>query len=125
MTTSSKTVKEQEFIEAASCICSFNITSRPGIPISPIEICLTEDRLLLVLRVLSNNDEACKHTEFIPDLIHKPGFKDDPTAELKTLRMTSDVALQTEGFDAAYKIDKRITDFVTGLKHRGMDVGIE
>ena len=52
-----KTVKEQEFIEAASRIRSFNVTSRPGIPISPIEICLIEDSLLLVLRVRQSDDK--------------------------------------------------------------------
>ena len=101
------------------------MTSRPGIPISPIEIRLTKDRLSLVSRVLSSNNEAYKHTEVILDLVHKLGFKGDSTAEVKTLGMISDVALQNEDFDRAYKIDKRIIDFVTGLKDGGVDAGAE
>lgn len=122
---SNRIVKEQEFIEATSRICSFNVTSRPGIPISPIEIRLTKDRLSLVSRVLSSNNEAYKHTEVILDLVRKLGFKDDSTAEIKTLGMISDVALQNEDFDRAYKIDKQIIDFVTGLEDGGADVGAE
>jgi hypothetical protein len=39
--------------------------------------------------------------------------------------MISDVALQNEDFDRAYKIDKQIIDFITGLKDGGVDVGVE
>ena len=39
--------------------------------------------------------------------------------------MISDVALQNEDFDRAYKIDQQIIDFVTGLKDGGADVGAE
>lgn len=119
---SDRIVKEQEFIEATSRIYSFNVTSRPGIPISPIEIRLTKDRLSLVSRVLSSNNEAYKHTEVILDLVRKLGFKGDSTAEVKTLGMISDVALQNEDFDRAYKIDKQIIDFVTELKDGGVDI---
>jgi hypothetical protein len=122
---SDRIVKEQEFIEATSRICSFNVTSRPGIPISPIEIRLTKDRLSLVSQVLSSHNEAYKHTEVILDLVRKLGFRGDSTAEVKTLGMISDVALQNEDFDRAYKIDKQIIDFVTGLKDGGGDVGVE
>ena len=122
---SDRIVKEREFIEATSRICSFNVTSRPGIPISPIEIRLTKDRLSLVSQVLSSNNEAYKHTEVILDLVRKLGFKGDSTAEVKTLGMISDVALQNEDFDRAYNIDKQIIDFVTGLKDGGGDVGME
>ena len=119
---SDRIVKEQEFIEATSRIYSFNVTSRPGIPISPIEIRLTKDRLSLVSRVLSSNNEAYKHTEVILDLVRKLGFKGDSTAEIKTLGMISDVALQNEDFDRAYKIDRQIVDFVTELKGGGVDI---
>jgi len=99
--------------------------SRPGIPISPTEIRLTKDRLSLVSRVLSNNNEAYKHTEVIPDLVRKLGFKDDSTAEITTLGMISDIALRNGDFDRAYKIDKQTIDFVTGLEDGGTDVGAE
>ena len=122
---SERIVREQEFIEATSRICSFNVTSRPGIPISPIEIRLTKDRLSLVSRVLSSNNEAYKHTEVILDLVRKLGFKGDLAAEVKTLGMISDVALQNEDFDRAYKINKQIIDSITSLRDGGADVGVE
>jgi len=112
---SERIVKEREFIEATSRICSFNIMSRPGIPISPIEIRLTKDRLSLVSRVLSSNTDAYKHTEVILDLVYKLGFKGDVTAEVKTLAMISDVALQNEDFTWAYQINERIIQTVQRL----------
>jgi hypothetical protein len=39
--------------------------------------------------------------------------------------MISDVALQNEDFDRAYKIDKQIIDFVTGLEDDGANVRAE
>lgn len=39
--------------------------------------------------------------------------------------MISDVALQNEDFDRAYKIDKQIIDFITGLQDGSMDVEAE
>ena len=122
---SDRVIKEREFIEATSRICSFHVTSRPGIPISPIEIRLTKDRLSLVSRVLSSNVEAYKHTKVILDLVYKLGFKSDSTAEIKALGMISDVALQNEDFDRAYKIDEQIINFIRGLKDNGMDAEAE
>lgn len=122
---SERITREQEFIEATSRICSFNVVSRPGIPISPIEIRLTKDRLSLVSRVLSSNAEAYKHSEVILDLVRKLGFRGDLIAETKVLGMISDVALQNEDFDRAYKIDKQIIDFVTGPNDSGVDASAE
>ena len=65
---SERITREKEFIEATSRLCSFNLMSRPGIPISPIEIRLTKDRLSLVARVLSNNADAYKHTQVSGDI---------------------------------------------------------
>ena len=106
---SDRIVKGQETIEATSRIYSFNVTSSPGVPISPIEIRLTKDRLSLVSRVLSSNNEAYKHTKVTLD--RKLGFKGGSAVEVKTLGMMSDVALQNEDFDRAYKIDKQIINF--------------
>lgn len=89
--------------------------SRPGIPISPIEIRLTKDRLSLISQVLSSNDDAYKHTEVILDLVHKLGYKEDITAEVKTLAMISDVALQNEDFTRAYEITDKIVQTVLRL----------
>jgi neuroblastoma-amplified sequence len=90
--------RERDFIEATSKICSFNVFTRPGIPITPLEIRLTKDRLDLVARVLSSTDDAYKHSDVILDLSRKLGFKDDLAAEVKIMSMLVEVALQHEDF---------------------------
>jgi neuroblastoma-amplified sequence len=113
---SDRLLKEKEFIEATSRISSFNVTSRPGLPISPIEIRLTKDRLSLVSRVLSSNNDAYKHTEVILDLVHKLGFRDDAVAEVKTLAMLADTALQAEDFLRAHELNEKMVDIVVNLR---------
>lgn len=90
--------------------------SRPGMPISPIEIRLTKDRLSLVSRVLSSNDDAYRHTEVILDLVHKLGFQGDEVAEVKTLAMIADTALQVEDFDLACENGIRMIKIVERLR---------
>ncbi|KAI0068370.1 Sec39-domain-containing protein [Artomyces pyxidatus] len=113
---SDKIIREQEFIEATSRIASFNVMSRPGIPISPIEIRLTKDRLSLVSRVLSSNSDAYKYTEVILDLVHKLGFRDDAAAQVKALAMIADTALQAEDFDRAYETSETMVKTVLELR---------
>ncbi|KAL4241792.1 hypothetical protein ABKN59_000878 [Abortiporus biennis] len=109
-------LKEKEFIEATSRLCSFNLQSRPGIPISPIEIRLTQDKLSLVSQLLSSNTDAYKHSQVILDLVNMLGFKDDAVAEVKTLAMLADSALQAEDFDRAYEACDQMVDNVLKLK---------
>ncbi|TFK56969.1 hypothetical protein OE88DRAFT_1722027 [Heliocybe sulcata] len=109
-------VKEKQFIEATSRLTSFNITSRPGIPISPIEIRLTKDRLSLVSRVLSNNQDAYKHREVILELVEKLGFQGDITAEVKTYAMLADTALQGEDFARAFETIEAMVAKVNELR---------
>ena len=113
---SERIIKEKEFIEATSRICSFNVMSRPGIVISPIEIRLTKDRLSLISRVLSSNSDAYKHTEVILDLCHKLGFRDDIVAEIKVLAMLGDAALQSEDFERAFEVNERMVKSIALLR---------
>ncbi|KAG1749863.1 secretory pathway protein Sec39-domain-containing protein [Suillus paluster] len=113
---SQQLTKERDFIEATSRLSSFNIMSRPGTPISPIEIRLTKDRLSLISRVLSSNADAYKHTQVILDLLHKLGFRDDIVAEVKTLAMISDAALQAEDFTRAFDTNQKMIDVVFKLR---------
>ncbi|KAF8560244.1 hypothetical protein OG21DRAFT_1594169 [Imleria badia] len=106
--------KERDFIEATSRLSSFNILSR-GVPLSPIEIRLTKDRLSLISRVLSSIADAYKHTEVILDLLYKLGFKGDVVAEVRILAMLSDTALQAEDFTRAYETSKRMIEKVSKL----------
>ncbi|PPQ63004.1 hypothetical protein CVT24_006110 [Panaeolus cyanescens] len=100
--TSESIVKEREFIEATSRIASFNVVSAPGTPISPIEIRLTKDRLMLISRVLSSNNDAYKHSEVILELGYKLGYRGDVVAQIKILAMLADTALQAEDFLCSY-----------------------
>ncbi|KAF9015509.1 secretory pathway protein Sec39-domain-containing protein [Cyathus striatus] len=121
---SERLTSEKQFIEATSRISSFNVQSRPGIPISPIEIRLTKDRLSLISRVLSSNIDAYKHTKVILELAHKLGFSDDPVAEIKVLAMLADTALQAEDFDRAYENSERMVEAVTNLRSSNL-LGME
>lgn len=113
---SQQLTKERDFIKATSRLSSFNIMSRPGTPISPIEIRLTKDRLFLISRVLSSNAGAYKHTQVMLDLLHKLGFRDDIVAEVKTLAMISDAALQAEDFTRAFDTNQKMIDVVFKLR---------
>ncbi len=113
---SPRVVKEKKFIEATSRLCSFNLMSRPGIPISPIEIRLTKDRLSLVSQVLSSNTDAYKHQKVIIDLVNLLGFQDDNVAQVKTLAMLADTALQVEDWDRAYETSEQIVKLVLELR---------
>ncbi|KAJ8520114.1 hypothetical protein ONZ45_g3031 [Pleurotus djamor] len=109
---SARVLQEKEFIEATSRLSSFNISSRPGIPISPLEIRLTSDRLSLVAQVLTANADAYKHVEVILELVHKLGFRNDPVAEVRALAMLTDTALQAEDFTRAYETSERMVHIV-------------
>ncbi|KAG6851220.1 hypothetical protein H0H93_015230 [Arthromyces matolae] len=113
---SQRLIREKEFIEATSRLSSFNLFSRPGIPISPIEIRLTTDRLSLISRVLSSNNDAYKHSEVILDLVRKLGYRNDVVAEVKTLAMLGDTALQAEDFDRAFEFTERMVAKVAELQ---------
>ncbi|THH33542.1 hypothetical protein EUX98_g631 [Antrodiella citrinella] len=106
----------KDFIEATSRLCSFNLTSRPGIPISPIEIRLTKDRLSLISRVLSSNDDAYKHTQVFLDLVGMLGFRGDISAAVKALAMLADTALQAEDFERAYENSERMLSMVLSFR---------
>ncbi len=108
--------REREFIEATSKICSFNVFTRPGIPITPLEIRLTKDRLDLIARVLSSTDDAYNHSHVILELSHKLGFKDDLGAEIKILSMVVDVALQHEDFIKAETTCERMMESARRLR---------
>lgn len=107
---------EKEFIEATSKICSYGVESRPGVPLAPIEIRLVKDRLSLIARVLSSNDDLYKHSEVVLDIVRKLGFRDDVAAEVKTLAMLADAATQAEDFDRAAETSERMVKAVRGLR---------
>ena len=86
--------------------------SMAQISISPIEIRLTKDRLSLVSRVLSSNNDAYKHTEVILDLVRKLGFRNDVVAEAKALAMLAETALQAEDYARAWDASETMVNTV-------------
>ncbi|KAL5534340.1 hypothetical protein ACEPAG_802 [Sanghuangporus baumii] len=108
--------KEREFIEATSRISSFNVTSRSGVPMLPIEIRLTKDKLSLISRILSSNETAYKHVEVLLELVRKLGYQNDGLAEVKTLAMVADTALQAEDFSRAFEVSDRMITAVLRLR---------
>jgi neuroblastoma-amplified sequence len=108
-------IREQEFIEATSRITSFNVETRPGVPLSPIEIRLTKDRLSLVSRVLSSNNDAYKYKDVILELVDKLGFRGDSVARVKALAMIADTALQTEDFTRAFETSETMISTVSHM----------
>ncbi|KZO98321.1 hypothetical protein CALVIDRAFT_562243 [Calocera viscosa TUFC12733] len=94
-------IKERAFIEATSRLCSYNLVSRSGNSISPIEIRLTKDKLSLIARLLSSADDMYKHPDVILELVDKLGFSGDDVAHIKALAMIATTALQSEDFAAA------------------------
>ena len=112
---SERVIREQEFIEATSRITSFNVETRPGIPLSPIEIRLTKDRLSLVSRVLSSNNDAYKYKEVILELVDKLGFRGEAVPRVKALAMIADTALQAEDFTQAFETSETMIETVSHL----------
>ncbi|KAI6162048.1 secretory pathway protein Sec39-domain-containing protein [Pisolithus thermaeus] len=101
--------RERDFIEATSRISSYNVSI-------PIEMRLTTDRLSLISRILSGTADAYKHTQVILDILYKLGYKGDAVAEVKTLAMLSDTALQAEDFTRAYETSQRMVETVLQLR---------
>ncbi|KZS95944.1 hypothetical protein SISNIDRAFT_438503 [Sistotremastrum niveocremeum HHB9708] len=109
-------LKEKEFIEATSRICSFNVLSRSGLPMTPLEIRLVKDRLSLISQVLSGTDDAYKHSQVILDLADKLGFRGDMGSRIKVFAMLGDAALQAEDFVAASHSSEQMVEAVHTLQ---------
>lgn len=115
--------REREFIEATSRVCSFNVVSRQGILISPLEIRLVKNRLDLIARVLSSTEDAYKHSQVVLDLMYKLGYRDDVVAEVKVLAMLADAALQAEDFVRAAENAERMADIIHKLNEAALTSG--
>lgn len=114
--------KERDFIEATSRLCSFKIYSHPGIPVAPIEIRLSKDRLDFVARLLSSNEDAYRHPDVILDLVNKLGYRGDKLAEIRALAMIADSGLQAGDFERAADVCDRMVAAVESLrKSRAVD----
>jgi len=72
------------------------VSSRPLELLLPSELICSSVLTPMQFRVLYNN--AYEHTQVVLNLCNKPGFHGDATAEVKTLIMLADAALQAEDF---------------------------
>ncbi|GAA6035906.1 hypothetical protein NBRC10512_007349 [Rhodotorula toruloides] len=109
---------ERAFIEATSRLCSFRLDSRPGIPLTPIELRHAPDRLLYVSRLLSSNDSAYRHPEMVLELVRKLGYPEGGKEESRTLAMLSDAAVQAGDWTRASEMCDRAVKVVEGLRKK-------
>ncbi|GAA5862538.1 hypothetical protein JCM1840_004218 [Sporobolomyces johnsonii] len=107
---------ERDFIEATSRLCSFRIYSRPGIPITPIEIRHSSDRLSFVARLLASNEDAFRHPSMLLELVNNLGYRGDRLAEVRTLAMLSDAALQAGEYDRAADMCDQMVQVVETMR---------
>jgi hypothetical protein len=110
--------KQRDFIEATSRLASYKIYSSPGIPLTPIEIRLSKDKLNLVARLLASNEDAYRHPDVILDLVAKLGYRGDKLAEVRTLAMMADTGLQAADYGSAADLCERMVRVVDGLRDR-------
>lgn len=108
--------QERDFIEATSRLCSFRLHSRPGIPITPIEIRHSSDRLSFISRLLSSNDDAFRHPEMILEMVNKLGYRGDKLAEVRTLAMIGDAAVSARDFERAAEMCERMVEVVERMR---------
>jgi neuroblastoma-amplified sequence len=94
-------IRERNFIEAASRISSFHLVSSSGHQITPLEMRLTKDRMDLVASILSQTPSAYQHLEPLLELIHKLGFHDDVTVEIRLHTIAAQAAMYDEQFETA------------------------
>ncbi|BGP21456.1 hypothetical protein Rt10032_c01g0165 [Rhodotorula toruloides] len=109
---------ERAFIEATSRLCSFRLDSRPGIPLTPIELRHATDRLIYVSRLLSSNDSVYRHPEMVLELVRKLGYPEGGKEESRTLAMLSDAAVQAGDWSRASEMCDRAVKVVEALRKK-------
>ncbi|GJN91461.1 hypothetical protein Rhopal_004484-T1 [Rhodotorula paludigena] len=108
--------RERDFIEATSRLCSFRLDSRPGIPLTPIELRHAPNRLVYVSRLLSTNDTAFQHPEMVLELVRKLGYPAGGAAEVRTLAMLSDAARNAGAWERSAELCDRAVRAVDALR---------
>jgi hypothetical protein len=99
--------QEANLIEATHHLTTeFNVYYRPGIPIMPMQVRQSKDRLELISRLLSSNPGAYRKSARIIDLAKKLGLQDDKSTEIRVLNMLSAAALAEEDYETSYKLCK-------------------
>ena len=115
--------REREFIEATSRLCSFRLDSRPGIPLTPIELRHAPDRLTYVARLLSSNDSAHKHPDMVLALVHGLGYPSGGAQEVRALAMLADAAIGAGSYPLAAEQCARAVRAVEALRRTASRLG--
>ncbi|CAG8534033.1 7359_t:CDS:2 [Diversispora eburnea] len=110
---SSDSIKsELEFIEATYILSEKKVCYQPGIPIHPIQIRSSQNRLELVERLLCTHETAYCDPKSIMELTNKLGYRNDKVAEVKVLGMLADSALRDNDFEIAHRMCKDLINIV-------------
>jgi hypothetical protein len=112
-------------MEATSRLASFRLESEPGVPLSPIQIRLTKDKLTLIARLLSSNDTAYTHPDVVLELVQKLGYRGDKAAEVRVLAMIADSALQAANFAQASEVCSRLVKTADDMKRGKYDATVQ
>lgn len=108
--------RERAFIEATSRLCSFRLDSRPGIPLTPIELRHAPDRLAYVSRLLASNDSAHRHPDMVLSLVHGLGYPPGGKDEVRALAMLADAAIGAGAYPLAAEQCARAVRAVEALR---------
>lgn len=99
--------QEMNLIEATHHLTTeFNVFYRPGIPIMPMQVRQSKNRLELISRLLASNPGAYRKSARIIDLAKKLGLQNDKTTEIRVLNMLSAAALAEEDYETSYRLCK-------------------
>jgi len=99
--------QEANLIEATHHLTTeFNVFYRPGIPIMPMQVRQSKDRLELISRLLSSNPGSYRKSARIIDLAKKLGLQDDKATDIRVLTMLSAAALAEDDYETSYRLCK-------------------
>ncbi|CAG8678878.1 19269_t:CDS:2, partial [Dentiscutata erythropus] len=93
---------ELEFIEATHTLSEKKIGYQPGVPIHPMQLRLSSNRLDFIDRLLSTYEDAYLDPKSIIKLSKKLGYQKDKVVEVKVMAMLADAALRDNNFTTAY-----------------------
>src|SRR5436305_12827700 len=108
---------EIEFIEATHTLTEQKVHQQPGIPIHPMQIRLAPNKLDLITRLLSINEEAYYEPKSIMELAKKLGYRNDKVAEVKVMAMLADAALRDSNLSFAYSMCIDIVKIIKLMKN--------
>jgi neuroblastoma-amplified sequence len=108
---------EIEFIEATHALTEQKVYHQPGIPIHPMQIRLAPNKLDLITRLLSTNEDAYHDSKSIMELAKKLGYRNDKVAEVKVMAMLADAALRDSNLSFAYSMCINVVKIIKSMRN--------